>query len=393
MSTYDNNLRLEEIGTGERSGTWGTATNTNLSLLGKALGRRTKAIGNVATVTLTMPDATDTNGETRAMFLDLTGGGQACIVTLAPDSVSKVWIIKNSTSYTLTIKQGSGGGASVAIPANSVKVVATDGGGSGAIVYDVLDTITLTPKTVTAAGSITGAKIEATGDTAASDNAAIGYTSTEGLILTGQGSNNDVTIKNDADAEVLKILTGTQDVTVSGTLRPEGQVLSFPVPAAVSYVPASGLVLTGQGNDHDVVIKNSAGNSVIQVVTGSTSTTFTGSVKPLTYHETRPTPDTTVTGTKTVDLSTGNVFEHTFTGNVTYTFSNPPASGTAYGFTLKIAQGSGGSKIVTWPASIKWTLGVPAVLSTGAGDVDVFTFFTTDGGTTYYGFTVGKRVS
>ncbi len=393
MSTYDNNLRLEEIGTGERSGTWGTATNTNLSLLGKALGRRTKAIGNVATVTLTMPDATDTNGETRAMFLDLTGGGQACIVTLAPDSVSKVWIIKNSTSYTLTIKQGSGGGASVAIPANSVKVVATDGGGSGAIVYDVLDTITLTPKTVTATGSITGAKIEATGDTAASDNAAIGYTSTEGLILTGQGSNNDVTIKNSADAEVLKILTGTEDVTVSGTLRPGGQVLSFPVPAAVSYVPASGLILTGQGNDHDVVIKNSAGNAVIQVVTGSTSTTFTGSVKPLTYHETRPTPDTAVTGTKTVDLSTGNVFEHTFTGNVTYTFSNPPASGTAYGFTLKITQGSGGSKIVTWPASIKWTLGVPAVLSTGAGDVDVFTFFTTDGGTTYYGFTVGKRVS
>jgi len=331
MSTYDNNLRLEEIGTGERSGTWGTATNTNLSLLGKALGRRTKAIGNVATVTLTMPDATDTNGETRAMFLDLTGGGQACTVTLAPDSVSKVWIIKNSTSYTLTISQGSG--ANVAIPANSVKVVATDGGGGSAAVYDVLDTITLTPKTVTATGRIIGSKIEPFGDTAASDPAAIGYTSTEGLILTGQGSNNDVTIKNDADA------------------------------------------------------------TVIAIPTGGTATTFTGSVKPLTYHETRPTPDTTVTGTKTVDLSTGNVFEHTFTGNVTYTFSNPPASGTAYGFTLKITQGSGGSKIVTWPASVKWTLGVPAVLSTGAGDVDVFTFFTTDGGTTYYGFTVGKRVS
>ena len=38
MSTYVNNLRLEEIGTGERSGTWGTATNTNLELIGEALG-------------------------------------------------------------------------------------------------------------------------------------------------------------------------------------------------------------------------------------------------------------------------------------------------------------------------------------------------------------------
>ncbi len=392
MSTYDNNLRLEEIGTGERSGTWGTATNTNLSLLGKALGRRTKAIGNVATVTLTMPDATDTNGETRAMFLDLTGGGQACIVTLAPDSVSKVWIIKNSTSYTLTIKQGSGGGASVAIPASSVKVVATDGGGSGAIVYDVLDTITLTPKTVTATGSVTGAKIEATGDTAASDNAAIGYTSTEGLILTGQGSNNDVTIKNDADAEVLKILTGQNDITVLGTVKPLGDTSASDM-AAIGYTATEGIIITGQGSTNDVTIKNDADATVIAIPTGGTTTTFTGSVKPLTYHETRPTPDTAVTGTKTVDLSTGNVFEHTFTGNVTYTFSNPPASGTAYGFTLKITQGSGGSKIVTWPASVKWTLGVPAVLSTGAGDVDVFTFFTTDGGTTYYGFTVGKRVS
>ena len=39
---------------------------------------------------------------------------------------------------------------------------------------------------------------EPTGDTAAGDNAAIGYTSGEGLILTGQGSTSDITIKNDA---------------------------------------------------------------------------------------------------------------------------------------------------------------------------------------------------
>ena len=42
--------------------------------------------------------------------------------------------------------------------------------------------------------------VEPAGDTAAGDNAAIGYTAAEGLILTGQGSTNDITIKNDADA-------------------------------------------------------------------------------------------------------------------------------------------------------------------------------------------------
>ncbi|MHA2067221.1 MAG: hypothetical protein ACXABY_22865, partial [Candidatus Thorarchaeota archaeon] len=67
-------------------------------------------------------------------------------------------------------------------------------------------------------GVITGNTFEATGDTTAGDNAAMGYTATEGLILTGQGSTNDVTIKNDADAEVLSIPTGTTNVDVSGDI-------------------------------------------------------------------------------------------------------------------------------------------------------------------------------
>jgi len=65
---------------------------------------------------------------------------------------------------------------------------------------------------------VTGLTLNATGDTAASDNAAIGYTSVEGLILTGQGSTNDVTIKNDADADVIEIPTGTVNVTFAGNI-------------------------------------------------------------------------------------------------------------------------------------------------------------------------------
>lgn len=61
-------------------------------------------------------------------------------------------------------------------------------------------------------GTLTGPTFNATGDTAAGDNAVIGYTATEGLILTGQGSTGDVTIKNDADTTVVNILTGTQNV-------------------------------------------------------------------------------------------------------------------------------------------------------------------------------------
>ena len=42
MATYVNNLRLKEITTGDEDGTWGTSTNTNLELIGEALGYNTQ---------------------------------------------------------------------------------------------------------------------------------------------------------------------------------------------------------------------------------------------------------------------------------------------------------------------------------------------------------------
>ncbi len=77
---------------------------------------------------------------------------------------------------------------------------------------------------ITITGVTTAATFEPNGDTSAGDNAAIGYTAAEGLILTGQGSTNDVTIKNDADADVLEIPTGTTNVTIAGNLGVGGTV-------------------------------------------------------------------------------------------------------------------------------------------------------------------------
>ena len=85
---------------------------------------------------------------------------------------------------------------------------------------------------VTATGTV-----EPAGDTAAGDNAAIGYTAAEGLILTGQGSTNDVTIKNDADADVIEIPTGTTNVTVAGTFGTGGLITS-----------GAGIVIANAGN-------------------------------------------------------------------------------------------------------------------------------------------------
>jgi len=64
----------------------------------------------------------------------------------------------------------------------------------------------------TFSGKVVATTFEPTGDTAADDNAAIGYTSVEGLILTGQGSTSDITLKNDADATVFTVPTGTVNI-------------------------------------------------------------------------------------------------------------------------------------------------------------------------------------
>ena len=74
---------------------------------------------------------------------------------------------------------------------------------------------------VDATGDVKGATLQPDGDTSVGDNAAIGYTAAEGIIITGQGSTNDVTIKNDADADVITIATGTTNVDVVGDLTAE----------------------------------------------------------------------------------------------------------------------------------------------------------------------------
>jgi len=104
---------------------------------------------------------------------------------------------------------------------------------------------------------------------------------------------------------------------------------------------------------------------------------------------------TSVTSTSnatTIDCRDGNVFSHTLTENTTFTFSNPPSSGAGYGFTLKLVQDST-ARTVTWPASVDWPAAEAPAISEGSGEVDVFVFFTHDGGTTWYGFTAGQVMS
>ena len=204
-STYVNDLRLEEIGTGEQSGTWGATTNTNLELIAEAFSYGSEAIANASTATITVADGA--SDEARSFYLKCTGGGQACTVTLAPNTLSKVWMIENTTSYTLTFSQGSG--ANVAILAGEVKMIATDGGGSTAVVYDLLTDVNLAGTTkaaaLTVAGNVSvGGDLDVTGTFDLSDSN-----------FTNAGSIQLDSISGDADTDTSITFSGSDVITVA----------------------------------------------------------------------------------------------------------------------------------------------------------------------------------
>ena len=135
-STYVNDLRLNEMATGDESGNWGVVTNTNLELIGEALGYGTEGITtNADTHTSTIADgATD---PARAMYIKYTGTlDSACTITIAPNTVNRMHFIENGTTGSQNIIISQGTGANITIPAGDTKAVYLDGAGAGAAVTD-----------------------------------------------------------------------------------------------------------------------------------------------------------------------------------------------------------------------------------------------------------------
>jgi hypothetical protein len=135
-STYVNDLRLNEMATGDQSGSWGTVTNTNLELIGEAFSYGTEAITtNADTHATTIADGASDAG--RAMFLKYTGTlDSTCTITIGPNTVSKMWFIENATTGSQDIIISQGSGANVTIAAGQTKAVYSDGAGSGAAFVD-----------------------------------------------------------------------------------------------------------------------------------------------------------------------------------------------------------------------------------------------------------------
>ena len=143
MATFVNDLRLTELATGEGSGSWGTTTNTNLELIGEAFSFGTEAITtNADTHTTTIADGSTDPG--RSMFLQYTGTlDSACTITIAPNTVSKLWFIENATSGSQSIIISQGSGANITIPNGQTKAIYSDGAGSGAAMVDAFQDLSI----------------------------------------------------------------------------------------------------------------------------------------------------------------------------------------------------------------------------------------------------------
>jgi len=129
-STYSD-LKIEIIGTGEQSGTWGATTNTNLgTALSEAItGSADVNFANAADVTLTLTD-TNTAQTARNLRLNITesstGVGYTGNVILGSGcQIEKLYLINNATTAVKTIKNTTGTG--IAVPAGTSMFVFNNG--------------------------------------------------------------------------------------------------------------------------------------------------------------------------------------------------------------------------------------------------------------------------
>jgi hypothetical protein len=159
--------------------------------------------------------------------------------------------------------------------------------------------------------------------------------------------------------------------------------------SSISAGISTGSALVNTGDTTGTLLLKTNGTTTALTLGTDQSATFSGELVAESYNETYAAVTSSGAAT-TVNCETGNAFSHVLTETTTFTFSNPPASGTAYSFSIEIIQDSGGSgHVVNWPTTVDWPAATAPTISTTASSKDIFVFYTRDGGNNWYGFTAG----
>ena len=236
-STYSE-LKIELIGTGEQSGTWGTTTNTNLgTALGEAITGSASVAFSSADVTLTL---TNTNAAqtARNLRLNLTGtsGGARQLILGSGCQIEKFYLINNGLADAVTVKNTSGLG--VTVPAGLAVLVFNNG-------TDVVNPLTyFTGTLASSSATITGGTIN--GTTIGGSSAAAGSFTTlaasGNTTLTGNLSVDGNTTLGNASGDTITLNAATANVPNNLNFNGTG---SIKVPAGTTGqrpTPAAGMI-------------------------------------------------------------------------------------------------------------------------------------------------------
>ena len=343
-------LKIALLGSGANSGTWGTLANVNLgdAVLGEAItGSATVDFATDADVTITLTDSATTQSA-RNLRLNITesstGVGSVRNLILGSGcQIEKFYLINNTGTGAKTVKNTSGTGISV--PAGKATLVFNDG-------TNVVDAASyFTSLTLGSALPI------ASGGT--------GSTSTTFVNLASN-------------------VTGTLPVVNGGTN------LSSGTSGGVLAYTASGTLASSAALAANKVVIGGGAGAVPSTTTllGTAAAVTTGNyIQAVGYADTVVALGNTGSAIN-LDVTGGNVFSATLNNNATITVRYPVATG-ASSFTLILTNDATPGRSVSFVgsgATFKYPGGAASLSrTTTANAIDVWFFFTPDGGTTYYG--------
>ena len=314
-STYSD-LKIELIGTGEQSGTWGTTTNTNLSTaLGEAITGSADVAFSSADVTVTLTDTN--NAQTaRNLRLNLTGtsGGARQLILGSGCQIEKLYLVNNGLADAVTVKNTSGTG--IAVPAGKSMFVYNNG-------TNVVDATTyLSSLTL---GSALPVASGGTGVTSSTGSTAVVLSTSPTLVTPVLGvasatSINKVALTAPATGSTLtiadgKTLTASNSLTLAGT---DSTTMTFPSSSATV-----------------------AGLGIAQSFTATQ--TFTGSTSVLGAVFQDAAEVTTIvasaaTGTINYDATTQSVLYYTTNASANWTVNFRASSGTSLDTLMSTGQ-------------------------------------------------------
>lgn len=357
-STYSD-LKIELIGTGDQSGVWGITTNTNLgtAIEEAIVGYATANFTTDADLTLTL---VDTNATQIARNLVLNVTSSVSLTTsrsLIVPTIQKPYYIFNNTSGSQAITVKTLLGTGVVVPNGGKALIYTDGTNVVPAINSLPVSSTVTYKLPTTDGS-SGAFLSTNGSGTLSWGSV--SVSTPFTVVGDATGGAEIRLPEDTD-------NGSNYVALKS---PDS------VAANVTYVlpgtdGAAGTLLATDGSGN-LSWSSPAGETFIETVT---------------------TIGTISTGTYSLSISGATVYDITLGTNVTLTFTGGPAAGFTKPITLIVRQPAVSPGKTLTVTGAKYTDGTAPILSTGANQVDVLTFFSTDGGTTYFGTYAMANVS